>query len=277
MMEPLPLVNHHAPLEIGKDTHLIRSVFGEHGAPMKVYVNSLVIAGPEPIVVDTGVVVNREQWLADVSSIVDLEDVKWVFLSHDDHDHIGNLEQILEAAPNATLVGNWFMTERLAGDLSFPLERMRWIDDDQSFDAGGRTLAVIRPPLYDSPTTRGLFDPASGVYWAVDAFAAPMLEVVENVGDLDSGFWDEGFSMFNRGNSPWSVLVDPVKFGAQVARIERLGATVIANAHSPVIDGANVAEAFAKMRQIPYGEEPVLPGQADLDQILAAIAEAQAA
>jgi hypothetical protein len=124
----------------------------------------------------------------------------------------------------------------------------------------------------DSPTTRGLYDPASGVYWAVDTFATPMLEVVEDVAELDPGFWEEGFSMFNRMNSPWHALVDPVKFGAEVGRLERLHPTTIASAHGPVITGSNVADAFLKMRQMPFAEEAVMPGQADLDAILAGIA-----
>ena len=31
-----------------------------------------------------------------------------------------------------------------------------------AFDAGDRKLAAIRPPVFDSPTTRGLYDPSSG-------------------------------------------------------------------------------------------------------------------
>ena len=124
----------------------------------------MVIAGPEPIVVDTGTAVNREQWFEDVFSIVDPEDIRYVFLSHDDHDHTGNLLPLLDAAPQATLVTTWFSVERLAGDMSIPLDRMRWVND-------GEHLRRRRPhprrssdrPLYDSPVTRGLYDPATGV------------------------------------------------------------------------------------------------------------------
>jgi flavorubredoxin len=144
---PHPGANHHRPLPIGKDTYLIRSMFGEGEGPLAVFVNSMVIADREPVVVDTGTVVNRDQWLADVFSIVDPTDIRFVFLSHDDHDHVGNLLPLLDAAPQATLVTTWFSQERLAGDLSIPLERVRWVNDGGSFEAGGRTLAVVRSPL----------------------------------------------------------------------------------------------------------------------------------
>lgn len=268
---PHPPARHHLPLEIGKNTYLIRSMFGEGEAPVAVYVNSMVIAGPEPIVVDTGTVVNREQWLTDVASLVDLDDVRYVFLSHDDHDHVGNLVPLLEAAPRATLVTTWFSLERMAGDLHIPLERVRWVNDGESFDAGGRTLAVVRPPLYDAPTTRGLYDPTSGVYWAVDTYGTTVTAPTDDVSELDADFWEEQFLGLNRMNSPWHTIVDPDLFGAQVARIEQLGASVLASAHGPAITGANVAEAHRKMRRIAGGEPTPLPTQADLDALLASL------
>jgi flavorubredoxin len=268
-MPPNPPANHHEPQAIGKDTYLIRSMFGEGEGPLAVYVNSLVIAGPEPVVVDTGTVSNRKQWLADVFSIVDPTDIRYVFLSHDDHDHVGNLVPLLEAAPQATLITTWFSQERLAGDLHVPLSRVRWVNDGESFEAGGRTLAVVRPPLYDAPTTRGLYDPASGVYWAVDAYGAAVAAAADDVADLDPAFWDEQFIGLNRMNSPWHAIVDPELFGAEVARVERLAPTVIASAHTPVITGANVAEAHRKMRRVAGGEPTPLPTQADLEALRA--------
>jgi flavorubredoxin len=265
---PHPMAAHHAPQQIAADTYLIRSMFGEGQGPVAVYVNSMVIAGPEPVVVDTGTVVNRDQWLADVFSIVEPTDIRYVFLSHDDHDHVGNLLPLLEAAPQATVLTTWFSQERLAGDLSIPLDRVRWINDGDTFEAGGRTLAVVRPPLFDAPTSRGLFDPASGVYWAVDTYGVPVPSPVEDVAELDRDFWDEQFVAFNRLNSPWHAVVDPRLFGEEVARIERLGATVLASGHGPAITGSNVAEAHRKMHRTAGGERTPVPTQADLDSML---------
>jgi hypothetical protein len=48
------------------------------------------------------------------------------------------------------------------------------MDDGVTFDAGDRQMTVVRPPLCDSATTRGLLDTKTGVYWAVDSFATPV-------------------------------------------------------------------------------------------------------
>jgi glyoxylase-like metal-dependent hydrolase (beta-lactamase superfamily II) len=57
---------------------------------------------------------HRDSWFAQVESLVDLEDVRWIFVSHDDSDHVGNLHELLDRCPNATLVANFFMHERMA-------------------------------------------------------------------------------------------------------------------------------------------------------------------
>ena len=76
---------------------------------MFVYINSMVILGAEPVIVDTGTPANRKQWLDDVFSIVDPDDVRWVFLSHDDVDHTGNLDQVMTRAPmpRSCPTGRW--------------------------------------------------------------------------------------------------------------------------------------------------------------------------
>jgi hypothetical protein len=40
------------------------------GAPLRVYLNSMVIRGAEPVIVDTGTIANRAQWLDDVFGLV---------------------------------------------------------------------------------------------------------------------------------------------------------------------------------------------------------------
>ena len=68
---PRPPVFRHEPLKVAEDTFLIRQTSGEGEAPIFAYINSLVITGTEPVIVDTGMVNNRKEWLNDVFSLVD--------------------------------------------------------------------------------------------------------------------------------------------------------------------------------------------------------------
>ncbi len=151
---PVAPTAHVSPTRIAADTFVIHQVQPALGQPLFVYLNSMVIRGREPVIVDTGTPANRDQWLKDVFSLVEPNDVRWVFLSHDDVDHSGNLDEVMTACPNAQLVCSWAMVERHTNCFDFPLERCRWVMHEESFDVGDRTLHAVRPPIYDSPTTR---------------------------------------------------------------------------------------------------------------------------
>ena len=271
---PLAPTTCFPPSRIAADTWVIHQVQPALGQPLFVFLNSMLILGAEPMIVDTGTPANREQWLKDVFSLVEPNDVRWVFLSHDDVDHTGNLDEVMTACPNAQLVCNWAMIERHTNCFEFPLSRCRWIMDGETLDIGDRELAALRPPVYDSPTTRGLFDPTTGVYWAVDTFATPLPDPQMGVGDLDPDFWQGGLAMFALGAvSPWLSLVDEGKYGRYVDRVQSLDITTVACCHSPVIEGPLIERAFAFVRKLPTLDPPALPDQSVLDQIIAATSQ----
>jgi flavorubredoxin len=255
------------PYEIAADTWVIPELFPA-GPDAFVPINSMVIAGAEPVIVDTGTKLNEQRWLEAVGSIVDFADVRWIFISHDDHDHTGNLERVLELAPKATLVSTWFQLERLAGDIRPDLSRVRWIRDGESFDAGDRVLHAVRPPIFDSPTTRGLFDPTTGVYWASDAFANLVPGHIVDNDDVPEPMWEETFLHINRLVSPWHTMLDPQKYNALIDRFTALGATVVAAAHTTANRGERLARGVELLRTLPSMDEAVEPGQLDLEAML---------
>jgi flavorubredoxin len=262
------------PTEVATDTFVIHQVQPALGQPLFVYINSMVIRGAEPVIVDTGTPANRKQWLQDVFSLVEPKDVRWVFLSHDDVDHTGNLDEVMTACPNATLVCNWAMVERYTNCFDFPLERCRWVMDTESFDVGDRTLHALRPPVFDSPTTRGLYDPKTKLYWAVDTFATPLPDPQMGIADLDEEFWRELMWVFAAGAvSPWLTMVDHEKYGRHVDQVQDLDITTIAACHTPVIEGPYIEQAFARVREMPRLDPPVLPDQSILDQVIAATSQ----
>src|SRR5690606_28079301 len=140
---------------------------------------------------------------------------------------------------------------RMSSTLEVSPLRQRWVRDGESLDVGDRVLHAVRPPIFDSPTTRGLFDPTTGVYWASDAFATPMVRPVRSVEELDRDFWVQGIHTFDNYISRWLPLVDEARFQATVDRVEALGATAIAGCHTPAVTGAKVAEALSATRRSP--------------------------
>jgi flavorubredoxin len=269
---PEPPVTHVPPTRVDPDTWVVHQVQHALGAPLSVYLNSMVVTGAESAIIDTGSPNNRAQWCEDVFGIVDPADVRWVFLSHDDSDHTGNLATVMERCPNATLVCSWALVERFSNAFGFPLARCRWLNAEESIDLGDRRMTAVRPPVYDSPATRGFLDERSGVLWGVDAFATPCPEEpVRTVADLDPGFWAEGMAMFiHHALSPWVRMVDRALFAAEVERVRSMPITSIATAHSPLITPASIEPAFELLRRVPDAVVPPAPDQTTLDMVLAA-------
>ena len=79
---PLAPTRRVEPEEVAPDTWLLHSAQDALGQPLVVYLNSMVIKGKEPVIIDTNTIANRKQWLEDVFTLVDPADVKWIYLSH---------------------------------------------------------------------------------------------------------------------------------------------------------------------------------------------------
>lgn len=149
------------------------------------------------------------------------------------------------------------------------LDRCRWINDGERWDAGDRELVAMRPPVWDSPTTRGLFDTRSRFYWAVDGFSSMLPGHTTDVTELPVDMWEETFLFVNRLISPWHTLVDPAKYDVYLKQLEALDMTVVGSAHGAGTTGLAVARGFELLRQAFSMEAAPLPGQADLEAILA--------
>jgi flavorubredoxin len=261
------------PVPVAENTFLIPNL-ADAGPDAFLPVNSLLIRGEEPIIVDTGAPIHRERWLEQVFSLVDPSDVRWIFLSHDDGDHTGSLHQVLEACPAATLVTNFFAQERLALEKALPLDRMIWREPTETFEAGDRRLRMVLPPIFDGPATRGLYDERTGVLWAVDSFAAATTGAVHDVEDLPKDLYDDTFHLFNSLVSPWHQWLDPVRYDRHVDTVEGLKPRVVASAHGPLLRGGAIHDAFDRVRAMAGEPRVMPPGQSALDEILATVVAA---
>jgi hypothetical protein len=142
---------------------------------------------------------------------------------------------------------------RTAAAFGIPFERMLLLDEGQAFEAGDRRLRSLRPPVYDSPYTRGLFDHSTGVYYAADAFCAPMPgEPVDWAEQIPAQLWAEGMARFHHASlCPWVALADEARFRAEVDRIAALNVETIVSAHSPPIGKAAVPRALELLSGLP--------------------------
>ncbi|MET0578877.1 MAG: MBL fold metallo-hydrolase [Ilumatobacteraceae bacterium] len=272
MTQPTPRPISYQPAELAADTFLIRTAFAAAGDEMTMYQSSMVIRGAQPILVDTGPAAAGDQWLDAVFALVDPEDVRWVFVSHNDSDHNGNVVNVLAACPQATLITTSPAVARMTSSFDLPYRRMQWLNFGDTFDAGDRTIEIIDVPVYDSPVTQGLFDRATGVMWAVDAFAAvvPTNDPSALASDLPQPEWEDVLRGLGIAANPWLEGARPDWFTSRLKEISGRGPSVVANAHGPALTGTYIDRAIEIYDQLPGTTPPPGPGGDALASLLAA-------
>lgn len=228
------------------------------------YMNPLLIRGSEPLLVDTGAAVLSTEYFDALTAIIDLDDVRWIFISHDDRDHTGGLLRLLELCPQAKVITSFQGVNRIGKEHELPLDRLVFANVGDNVDIGDRTLHLMRPPLFDSPATRGFFDDRTGLYYAVDAFGAVTPDYAEHVQDVPRDVYRDGFYWLNRANTPWLELVDPAKMAAVVDKIHALSPSVVASYHGPMAVGTLVDWMFDLLLTIPVGAEMRFPTREEL-------------
>jgi flavorubredoxin len=205
---------------------------------------------------------------------VDPVDVRWVILSHADHDHIANVPPLLDMCPNATIVSSIQLATRLVGNVSYPPERTCWVNEGESMTLPDRTLQFVRPPLFDSVGTRAVFDTKSGVMWGADAFCVGLPGEMYEASDVPAELVDMTFAMLNQGHTPWLPFVDPARSETLLNETASLPVTAWLSAHGPVYRGNEITEAFERTRKLA-GEPSQVPtlGQSVLDALIESLAE----
>jgi glyoxylase-like metal-dependent hydrolase (beta-lactamase superfamily II) len=196
-------------------------------------VNSALLRGAEPLLVDTGLAALREDFMASLRRQIDLEDLRWIWLSHTDPDHLGNLESVLAEAPNAQLLTNFLGMGKLnlAG---YDVGRVRLLDGESPVEVGGRRLHPVRPPYYDAPESIGFFDPKDSLFFAVDSFGALLGEPVSEVAEIPPQALRDGLLGWSSIDAPWLTKVDAAGFGRTLAALEELNPERLLSSHLPI-------------------------------------------
>jgi Metallo-beta-lactamase superfamily len=234
-------------------------------------VNSFVIHAQEPVLVDTGMAVDGDAFLDALRDAIDPAELRWVWLTHDDSDHSGNLAAVLEAAPHAQLVTHAFSALRMAANWPVPLDRVYAIAPGDVLDAGDRVLRASRPPTYDNPMSTALFDERTRTLFSVDAFGAMLPGVVQSLDEVDDDVLVEGILVWTTFDSPWSHLSDRLLFDSNLQEVRALEPTCVLASHLPPAFG-RLDQLLDIVADVPDADPFVPPGAADFREIVAALA-----
>lgn len=237
-------------------------------------VNAFVIeSSGAPILVDTCVTQPSGDFVKALSTIVDPNDIKSIWLTHPDRDHTGGLLELLQITPDARVFTTFTSVGHLlAGPEPIPLDRVRIVNPGDRVDVGDREVQAIRPPLYDNPGTVGFFDAATGVLVSADCFGGPTGTfedaLIPDVAAIPKDQRTASQLAWGSADSPWVHSVDERKFAASLDEVRRLDPQLVLSTHLPAIHGG-VEEHLEVLARLPGSPPAPSPDQATLDTLLA--------
>jgi hypothetical protein len=260
-----------APYQAAPDVHVLPTFLPIPGVGV-LGINAFVLHAQEPVLIDTGLAMDRDEFLAAVDSIVPLNELRWVWLTHDDADHTGNIEQVLERAPNAKLVTNGLGAMRMASWWPVPLNRVHAIRPGNELNVGDRTLRAVRPPLYDNPMSTGILDTSTGALFSVDSFGAILPEAAESTSEIPDDALSAGMVAWASFDSPWTQMVDRQQFGSVLDDVVRMQPSTILSSHLPAAGGHCTDRFIELLGTLPDVEPFLAPDHEDFGHMVAALA-----
>jgi flavorubredoxin len=250
------------------DIDVLTSSFAIPGFGL-VPINAFVLHGPEPVLVDTGAVVESEEFMTALRSVIDPADLKWIWLTHTDFDHIGALHQLLAENQQIRVITTFLGVGIMTLSAPLPMDRVHLLNAGQQVMVGDRTLTAVRPPTFDNPVTTGFHDDKSGALFSSDCFGALLSAVPQRADDLSDEELRQGQVFWATVDSPWLHKVDPAVFAKELNAIRQMDPTMVLSSHLPAAPGSMLERLISSLEAAPSAQPFVGPDQAALEQMLA--------
>lgn len=259
-----------APYQAAPDVHVLPTTLALPGVGV-LTINAYVLLAEEPMLIDSGIGVDSEEFIEALTSVIDPAALRWVWLTHDDADHTGSVQRVLELAPHARLATQAFSALRMATWWPVPLERVHAIRSGGQLHVGDRTLTAVPPPLYDNPMSIGIFDGATGSLFSVDSFGAILPEATQDVTQIPQEVLTGGMVGWATSDSPWAHVVDRQRFSQVLEDVRRLQPSRIFSSHLPAVSGTALEGFLQTLETVPDAEPFMSPDHEDFAHMVAAL------
>jgi hypothetical protein len=253
------------PRQVAEDTHILPSFLPVPGFGV-LPVNAFLIRAAQPVLVDTGMFPVRDAFLQSLKSLIDLNDIRWIYMTHMDADHIGSLQPILAEAPNARVVTTFVGMGKMNLNM-FPLDRVYLLNPGQSLDVGDRQLTAMRPGIFDAPETTCVFDTKSRALFTADWFGALLQQPAEDAAAVPADQLRAGQIGWATIDAPWLQIVKDGDFHSGVAPVHQLEPSVVLSGHLPPASGM-LGQMMGNIAAALQAPAFVGPDQAALEQMM---------
>ena len=224
-------------VEIDQDTTAIRSLDWnrdrfdiEFGLQNGTTYNSFLIRGEQTAQVDTSHEKFRQLYFDTLTGLINPQDIDYLIISHTEPDHSGLVKDLLQKAPDITVVGSKVAIQFLEDLVHQPFKR-RIVKNGDRLDLGnGHEFEFVIAPNLHWPDTIFSFDHKTQILYTCDAFG--MHYCTDSTFDDDLSAIEKDFQYYYEclmGPNARSVL-SAMKRMAELKTIK-----MIATGHGPLL------------------------------------------
>lgn len=237
-------------------------------------INAFVLKGAEPILVDTGSVVESREFMPALRSVIDPAELRWLWLTHTDFDHMGSLHQLLAENTKLRVITTFLGVGIMTLSNPLPMDRVRLLNPGEKVTLGNRTLTAVRPPVFDNPSTTGFYEEKSGALFSSDCFGALLQDVPQTAADLSDTDLRDGQVFWATVDSPWLHKVNKDTFAQELDGIRKMAPKLILSSHLPLAPGRMTGQLLESLAAAPGAQPFVGPNQAALEDMLKKMTDA---
>jgi flavorubredoxin len=259
---------------LGTDVDVISTDYPIPGFGL-VPINAFLFGGEVPILVDTGAVLLQSATLSVLERLVDLSELRWLFLTHADLDHIGCVNALLARCPKLKIITSFLGLGKLGLQGAVAPDRVFLLNPGQHLSIGDRELVAVKTPTFDAPETTAVIDAKTRVLFSADCFGAVLDRGYEGAADVDARILRDGMVTWATLDSPWLHATDPTSYEHALAMMESLGAEHIFSAHLPPARGSLMKTLLGNLAQARTAAPFVGPDQNALQGMLSGAPPAQ--
>ena len=236
--------------EIAPDTTTIRSLDWdrdrfdiEFGLQNGTTYNSFLIRGEKIALVDTSHEKFRQLYLDTLQGLINPTEIDYLIISHTEPDHSGLVKDVLQLAPDITVVASKVAIQFLEDFVHQPFKRQIVKNGDQLDLGKGHVLEFVNAPNLHWPDTIFSYDAGTQVMFTCDAFGLHYCS--DSTFDEDLSAIEADYRFY------YDCLMAPNARSVLSAlkRMDQLGeVTTIANGHGPLLRH-NVDELVNRYRK----------------------------
>lgn len=236
-------------LEVAEDTTAIRSLDWdrdrfdiEFELQNGTTYNSFLIQADQVALIDTSHEKFRQIYLDAVQGLIDPTKIDYLIVSHTEPDHSGLIQDMLQLAPQMTVVGSKVAIQFLEGFVHIPFKRQLVKSGDRLDLGQGHDLEFVSAPNLHWPDTILTFDHKTGTLFTCDVFGLHY---------CDDRPYDEDLELINADYQLYYDCLMGPNARSVLAALKRMGdlpeISTIATGHGPLLR-YNIEELVERYR-----------------------------